>query len=105
MLQFAFTPQLGLKSFLSPAACRLLVDSFQANLQAASLLATGTPKTLPAGELFGVMRRSSDARLLHHASHAWNLLFFLQSLVTRLSNYNLKIIPRQINEPPHLKLL
>lgn len=91
MLQFAFNPQLGLKSFLSPAACRLLVASFEANLQAASLLANGTPKTLPAGELFGVMRRSSDLRLVHHASQAWNLLFFLQSLVSQRFNFHFDV--------------
>lgn len=94
---YAFNPAVGLKSFLSPRACALLLESFHLNLRAASLLVTGTATALPVDGLFGVLQRSGAAaaaaaelfedertvRMIHYASQAWNLNFFLQSLVRR----------------------
>ena len=89
---YSFNPSSGLKSFLSPRACSLLIDSFRANLRSASLLATGTATALPADGLFGMLRRESELlvaaederrqRMIYYASQAWNLNFFLSSLVS-----------------------
>ena len=94
MHNYAFNPAFSLKSFLSPRSCALLLDRFLLNLRSASLLATGTPAGLPVDGLFGLLRRGAGAaesedergkRLLHYASQAWNLNFFLSSLVSRAS--------------------
>jgi hypothetical protein len=93
---YAFSPTAGLGTFLSPRACSLLLDRFHYNLRSASFLARGTPTGLPVDALFGLLKRigaefeqdeadERRRRLIHYASQAWNMNFFLTSLVSSQS--------------------
>lgn len=80
----------GFKGFLSPNATHLLLNSYHFHLRSVAELAFGSAATISqaAKDLFRIVEagereegKMKNPRLLHHASQAWNLDFFLRGLV------------------------
>jgi hypothetical protein len=88
----------GFKGFLSPNSTRLLVNSYHLHLRSVAELAFGSSANISqaAKDLFRIVEagereegRMKNPRLLHHASQAWNLDFFLRGLVNFMAlHYN-----------------
>jgi hypothetical protein len=85
-----FIEREGFKGFLSPQSTRLLVNSYHLHLRSVAELAFGSSATInqASKDLFRIVEagesdegRIRNPRLLHHASQAWNLDFFLRGLV------------------------
>lgn len=77
-------------SFLSQKSAKLLQDTHQNHLKIVAELAFGTSAAISQAErdLFRIIEaaerdesRMRNPRLLHHASQAWNLEFFIRGLV------------------------
>jgi hypothetical protein len=86
-----------LKGFLSPNSTRLLLNSYHLHLRSVAELAFGSPANISqaAKDLFRIVEagereegRMKNPRLLHHASQAWNLDFFLRGLVSFITLYS-----------------
>ena len=84
----------GFKNFISPQSTRLLLTSHHRHLRSVAELAFGSSASITqaAKDLFRIIEaaerdegRMRNPRLLHHASQAWNLEFFLRGLVLLLS--------------------
>lgn len=80
----------GFQGFLSPHSTRLLLNSYHLHLRSVAELAFGSSATISQAskDLFRIVEagekdeeRMKNPRLLHHASQAWNLDFFLRGLV------------------------
>lgn len=90
-LRLNFIERDGFKGFLSPHSTRLLVNSYHLHLRSVAELAFGSSATInqASKDLFRIVEAGErdegiirNPRLLHHASQAWNLDFFLRGLVT-----------------------
>ena len=77
-------------NFLSHRSTNLLYSAYNSHLRTVAELAFGSAETFTQAqtELFRIVEaaergegRLSNPRLLHHASQAWNLDFFLRGLV------------------------
>lgn len=80
----------GFQGFLSPNSTRLLLNSYHLHLRSVAELAFGSSATITQAskDLFRIVEagerdegRMKNPRLLHHASQAWNLDFFIRGLV------------------------
>ena len=86
----------GFQGFLSPHSTSLLLNSYHLHLRSVAELAFGSSATISQAskDLFRIVEtgerdegRMKNPRLLHHASQAWNLDFFLRGLVIDLITY------------------
>lgn len=91
-----FECQLNYPNFLSHRSTNLLYSSYTSHLRTVAELAFGTAETFTQAqrELFRIIEaaergeeRFRNPRLLHHASQAWNLEFFLRGLVSFYNVY------------------
>lgn len=84
--------QLHYPNFLSHRSTSLLYSAYNSHLRTVAELAFGTAETFTQAQkdLFRIVEaaergegRLKNPRLLHHASQAWNLEFFLRGLVSK----------------------
>lgn len=91
----------GFKGFLSPKSTHLLLNSYHLHLRSVAELAYGSPANVnqASKDLFRIIGENErdevkmgNPRLLHHASQAWNLEFFLRGLVNSKDKLELNYV-------------